>query len=141
MVHIHSNQEKKIGFALSLLLSLSLSLSCSHQTRSTMTNAPVVSPLGTPTEHDNLKGVDRLRQKFRPALLYVVSLVEFINIGMYLIYFTVKMTNDFLFMCPRHVQQQLMLSFFAFLPFFLFQSTARRSLLPSSQSHKISNSR
>ncbi|KAF9332697.1 hypothetical protein BGZ91_011600, partial [Linnemannia elongata] len=45
-----------------------------------MTNAPVVSPLGTPTEHDNLKGVDRLRQKFRPALLYVVSLVEFINI-------------------------------------------------------------
>ncbi|OAQ23290.1 MFS general substrate transporter [Linnemannia elongata AG-77] len=45
-----------------------------------MTNVPVVSPLGTPTEHDNLKGVDRLRQKFRPALLYVVSLVEFINI-------------------------------------------------------------
>ncbi|KAF9134941.1 hypothetical protein BG015_003339 [Linnemannia schmuckeri] len=45
-----------------------------------MTNAPAVSPLGTPTEHDSLKGVDRLRQKFRPLLLYVVSLVEFINI-------------------------------------------------------------
>ncbi|KAG0286195.1 hypothetical protein BGZ96_009643, partial [Linnemannia gamsii] len=29
---------------------------------------------------DNLKGLDRLRQKFRPALLYVVSFAQFFDI-------------------------------------------------------------
>lgn len=140
MVHIHSNQEEKKPRSVTPFLSLSLSYN--HQTRSTMTNAPAVSPLGTPTEHDNIKGVDHLRQKFRPVLLYVVSLVEFINIGMYLIYSTCGNDEWFYIHVPSPRSTTINAFFLPFsFFFFLLQSTARQSLSPSSQSHKISNSR
>jgi hypothetical protein len=49
-----------------------------------MTQTSASSSATMTIPEDDLKGIDRLRQKLRPALLYVVSTAQFFDIGMYL---------------------------------------------------------
>ncbi|KAF9908234.1 hypothetical protein EC991_010074 [Linnemannia zychae] len=46
-----------------------------------MTQGSATSPSEGLTDLKDLKSIDRLRQKFRPALLYVVSTAQFLDIG------------------------------------------------------------